>query len=314
MRHAVGIAILAAAVAGPATAAQTGSGAAGVAGNLELAPLTDRVHIARQPDRLWAAVIGNVTIVEQSDGFVLIDAGGAAGDGRRIVSFVRGLGAKPVKAVLVTHWHGDHHFGLGPIVAAWPRARIIATAATRDLVLSAATSYAPLRPGPAADTARLNRMSGTIAAFTAQAADPALPAEVRQGYALESEFVRARMNDVAGTYVVLPTETFEQRLLIDDPVAPVELRFIGRGNTAGDAIAWLPRQRVLITGDMVIAPTPYAYNVSAGDWAETLRVLRGFDAAWLVPGHGAPQRDFTHVDRMIAALDETRAAATGLAG
>src|SRR5690348_15013357 len=57
------------------------------------------VWVMRQPDRLWAAVIGNVEIIEQSDGVVLLDSGGSIADGRDIVKAVRRLTRKPIKAV-----------------------------------------------------------------------------------------------------------------------------------------------------------------------------------------------------------------------
>ena len=65
--------------------------------------------------------ISNVSIIEQSDGIVVIDSGATAADGRRIVAFVRSLTDKPVKAVVITHWHNDHPLGISAIRDAWPR-------------------------------------------------------------------------------------------------------------------------------------------------------------------------------------------------
>ena len=39
----------------------------------------------------------------------------------------------------------------------------------------------------------------------------------------------------------------------------MRLRFLGRANTEGDAIAWLPRQRIVMTGDVVVSPTPFGF-------------------------------------------------------
>lgn len=276
-------------------------------GMLELERISDRVHVARQPDRWWLAVTGNVTIIEQEDGFVLIDSAGG-GDGRHLVSLIRSLGPKPVKAVAITHWHGDHYFSLPRLRAAWPRMRVIATRRTGELMRTAATRFVPLRATGASDAVRLNNASGTIARFEASARDPSASEEDRREYGIEAGYLRARMSDVAGTHIVLPTQTFTDRLVIPDRDAPVELRFIGRGNTAGDLLAWLPRQRILATGDMVIAPSPYGFNVTPGVWIETLERLKStFDFAVLIPGHGAPQRDALYIDRMIASMQAVRA-------
>src|SRR3712207_2276177 len=78
--------------------------------------VADRIHAMRQPDRIWSAVIGNVTIVEQSDGVVLVDSGGTLADGRQVAAAVRALTSKPVKAVAITHWHNDHPLGVRGIL------------------------------------------------------------------------------------------------------------------------------------------------------------------------------------------------------
>lgn len=94
---------------------------ASLAGYLEtIERVAPHVWLIRQPEPFHLQPIGNVTIIEQSDGLVLIDAGGSPGSGRRIVRLIKSVSAKPVKAVAITHWHGDHPFGLPAIVAEWP--------------------------------------------------------------------------------------------------------------------------------------------------------------------------------------------------
>ena len=87
--------------------------------------VTGHVWVMRQPDRVWAAVVGNVTIIEQFDGVVLVDSGGTIADGEDVLAAVARLTTKPVKAVIVTHWHNDHPFGVPAILAKYPEARII---------------------------------------------------------------------------------------------------------------------------------------------------------------------------------------------
>src|SRR5947209_19248942 len=74
--------------------------------------VAEHVWVMRQPDRLWAVVIGNVVIIEQGDGVVLIDSGGSIPDGRDVVAAVARLTPKPIKAIAVTHWHNDHPLGI----------------------------------------------------------------------------------------------------------------------------------------------------------------------------------------------------------
>jgi glyoxylase-like metal-dependent hydrolase (beta-lactamase superfamily II) len=244
----------------------------------------------RQPDRLWAAVIGNVEIIEQSDGVVLMDSGGTIADGREVVKAVRRLTSKPIKAVGITHWHNDHPLGIPGILESFPQARIIATPATAEY-LKTELKTGVGKPDAALDAARRKTAADNVKTLTEESKKASNPPAMRRQYALEAKWIAQRVKRQMGNYVVLPTETVADRLLLDDPVAPVEFRFIGVGNTHGDMIAWMPRQRVVATGDIVVAPTPYGFTVSTKTWLPTLHQLEALPFTTLIPGHGKVQRD-----------------------
>ena len=270
------------------------------------------VWVMRQPDRLWAAVIGNVTIIEQGDGVVLIDSGGSIPDGRDVVAAVRKLTGKPIKAVAITHWHNDHPLGLPAIRDAFPNVRIISTAATRDFIGSE-THLGIGKADPAQDRVRRERTADTLKQLQAEADKRSNPPSMRRQYATEIRWIRERLERQMGGYAILPTEIVTDSLLLPDPVAPVELRFLGLGNTHGDLIAWLPRQRTVVTGDIVVLPTPYGFTNPIAPWLATLRRLEHIPFTTLVPGHGKVQHDRRYLHtlewamRRIAA--EARAAA-----
>jgi glyoxylase-like metal-dependent hydrolase (beta-lactamase superfamily II) len=276
-----------------------------------LAPLTARrlapgVHLLGTPPDFLGGVIGNVTIVEQSDGFVVIDTGQSAGDGRRVVSFIRSLAPKPVKAIVYTHWHGDHPQGASEIRAAWPGVRIISTEKTRDSVNGPGFNYIGHRPDERFETINLNQLSGFLTQLDALARDPGQETVQRERYARMAREQRARIADFRGTYLVPPNETFTDELLLDDPVRPVRLMFLGRANTDGDAVAWLPNERILASGDIVVAPIPFGFGSFPGEWIEVLERIKAMNYAVLVPGHGEPQADTLYVDRLIATLQDIR--------
>jgi glyoxylase-like metal-dependent hydrolase (beta-lactamase superfamily II) len=270
--------------------------------------VTDRVHAMRQPDRIWSAVIGNVTIVEQSDGVVLIDSGGTLADGRQVAAAVRSLTSKPVKAVAITHWHNDHPLGVRGILAQWPRARIIATEAAKKRMIEVMGKNVGIgRNDPRLDTARLNNGHARIAEFEANARDPKLSEEERREFAADARYMKERLAEQMGSFVILPTETFRERLTIADSEAPVELLVLGRANTDGDLVAWMPKQKVVATGDAVVAPTPYGFNSYPADWIAVLDKIKALPFARLIPGHGAVQTDRAYLDRLIGSLKDVRA-------
>jgi cyclase len=68
-----------------------------------------------------------------------------------------------------------------------------------------------------------------------------------------------------------------------------ELYTYGPAHTAADTVVWLPRERVLFTGDLVMSGvTPLVLTGSVTGLRDTVAALRTFDAATIVPGHGAP--------------------------
>jgi glyoxylase-like metal-dependent hydrolase (beta-lactamase superfamily II) len=271
------------------------------------------IHLLAVPPDTVAPAIGNVTAIEQRDGVVLIDTGGLIGDGRRVVAYVRSITSKPVKAVVITHWHGDHPGGIAAIRAAWPRARVISTRKTRENLTGAGAQEWKLRPSSAQEVRYINQSSSVLSNLNGLLRDPKTePARRARAESGIANFT-ARMGDIAGTHYVLPTETFTERLLLDDPDRPVELLFLGRANTDGDAIAWLPRQRVVVTGDVVVSPTPYGFFSFPEDWLGVIDRLKALNFAVLIPGHGDPQTDTAYLDKLAATIIDIRTQVGALA-
>ena len=256
--------------------------------------------------RFQVQPVGNVTVIEQSDGLVLVDAGGSPGSARRIVQLVRGLSRKPVKAVIVTHWHGDHPQGLSEILKAWPDARTIATRATQAHLRAPETMNTPAAFDPASNAAFQTRTQGFVD-YARRMADAATLPQERAGWEASARLFRQYGADMDGAVTLTTGEAFDERLSIPDRTAPVEARFLGRANTDGDAVVWLPRQKVLITGDIVVSPFPFGYGSYPAEWIAVLDRLRAYDFRVLVPGHGPPQRDGAYLERLSAAIAEIRA-------
>jgi glyoxylase-like metal-dependent hydrolase (beta-lactamase superfamily II) len=104
-----------------------------------------------------------------------------------------------------------------------------------------------------------------------------------------------------------PTVTFTDQLTIQlgGDRGELVLRHLGRGHTAGDLVAWLPRQRVLFAGDLVESQAAlYTGDAFHADWAGgTLDRVAELGAETLVGGRGAVARGRTAVD---AAIGQTR--------
>ncbi|HEX6199442.1 MAG TPA: MBL fold metallo-hydrolase [Thermoanaerobaculia bacterium] len=270
----------------------------------ELEAVAEGVWVLRQP-AFQVQPAGNVTVIEQSDGLVLVDTGGSPGAGRRVVERVRALGPKPVKAVILTHWHGDHVLGLSAILEAWPEARTIATRATQGHLRTPKTMNVPAAPDEARNRELREQHQGFAEYSARMAAEAGTEAE-RAGWVGAERLFRQYVLDMDGALTLTTAEGFTDRLTLEDAAAPVEVLFLGRANTDGDAVVWLPEQRVLVTGDVVVAPVPFGFGSYPAEWIGVLERLMGFDFAVLVPGHGPPQRDRSYLDRLSDLLGDVR--------
>jgi glyoxylase-like metal-dependent hydrolase (beta-lactamase superfamily II) len=104
-----------------------------------------------------------------------------------------------------------------------------------------------------------------------------------------------------------PDVTFTDRLTIHlgGERGELVLAHCGRGHTAGDIVAWLPRERILFAGDLVESQAAlYTGDAFHRDWStSTLDAVARFEAEALIGGRGAVARGRAEVD---AAIDQTR--------
>jgi cyclase len=93
--------------------------------------------------------------------------------------------------------------------------------------------------------------------------------------------------DVAKSKLSPPSLLFDKDLLFDDGKIRVELVHFGVAHTRGDGFAWLPKERILFTGDAVVnGPFNFAGDGDIGQWIETLEKVKKLDPLVVCPGHG----------------------------
>jgi len=105
--------------------------------------------------------------------------------------------------------------------------------------------------------------------------------------------------------LIYPDLPFDDQMIFERGKRTIVVQWMGRGNTEGDAMVWLPEEKVLVTGDVLVAPIPYAFDSPMIDWIETLRRIKVLKAKTIVPGHGAVQHDEAYLDQVIALLEDT---------
>ena len=90
----------------------------------------------------------------------------------------------------------------------------------------------------------------------------------------------------------LPSVVFDNFMAIDDGERRLELRRVGPAHTMGDAVAFLPKEGILFTGDLCVNWRS-GNNVGDADadhphWAQVLNDMARWNLKTVIPGHGDP--------------------------
>jgi cyclase len=269
--------------------------------DMEWRELARDVWVGIRPVSYRSPVMTNTTVVIGEKGVLVFDAAGFALQGERLVKKVAELTDKPVTHIAISHWHGDHSMGVHKVLERFPDAEVISHEFTARYIASPNMDAVPPRDLKAEGEYRA-RVEKALASGVRSDGTPVTPT-MRAFYTdllADFDFVG---EEVARRQVTRPTRTMTDRLVIDLGGKSVELRHIAPGNTKGDMFLWLPEEKILATGDIVVRPTPYGFFSYPRSWAAVLRELKAFDAGLIVPGHGEIMTDTAYLDLLAETMD-----------
>jgi len=258
----------------------------------------DGIYVHSRNEPLAGPVDGNSTIIVSDEDVFVVDTHINPAVARAVIVKIREITDKPVTHVINTHWHDDHTNGNHAYRLAFPEAQIIAHRAT----LSALEKEWEAMEDQRRKTFESVQGRDILAAADAiEAEDPerAIGLRMFAGYraALEPELPTMKL--------VYPDVVFDERMVFEREGRTIVVQWMGRGNTDGDVLVWLPEDRVLITGDVLVAPIPYAFDSPMVDWIETLGKVAKIEAEIIIPGHGAVQEDTRYLERVVSLLEAT---------
>jgi phosphoglycerate dehydrogenase-like enzyme/glyoxylase-like metal-dependent hydrolase (beta-lactamase superfamily II) len=93
--------------------------------------------------------------------------------------------------------------------------------------------------------------------------------------------------DVAASALKVPNVVFDDKLVLDDGKQRIEFLFFGHAHTPGDAVAYLPRHKILCTGDACLnGAYNYTGHSATASWVRVLEQLQQLDVQMVCPGHG----------------------------
>ncbi|MCV6595051.1 MAG: MBL fold metallo-hydrolase [Silicimonas sp.] len=102
---------------------------------------------------------------------------------------------------------------------------------------------------------------------------------------------RYNRDKAEGTRLEGPTETFEDKHVIEIGNMRIEVLYLGPAHSPGDISVWLPEQSLVIAGDMAFHERmlPIFEHTYTADWLETWDdAFEPLGATYVIPGHGHP--------------------------
>ena len=262
------------------------------------------VYEIEHRDDLDGFASGNTTVIIGDRQVFVVDTCFLPSAAREDIAQIRQWTDKPVTFVLNTHFHNDHNLGNRAYMEAFPAVTIIAHAETKkDMDM--------FGPGSAGreekSIASLQQMLDTGKTKQGRPLTPEEKVEVKNALAHRLPVIE----EIRAVKFQSATLTFEHDFSIDLGNRVVQVKFLGRGNTAGDAVAYLPKEKIVVAGDLVVYPIPYIYDGYPTEWIQTMQNLSQFDADTIVPGHGPIMHDKTYIllirDLLKSAVDQVNA-------
>ena len=256
----------------------------------EIAP---GVHVALQPhagrfnDSNSAAVVTDREVI-------VVDAPSDERRARELAEALSNLTDKPVRWLVYTHWHTDHTATAQVWREVHPELQVVGHDSVREDLRTRAA------PQIAEQIERLDEQIPLAEEALARGqglAGQDLDQEQQRAQRRAIDAARVQLESLRRTTLLAPDLTYSDRLVLARPNGDVVLMHF-EAHTRGDTVLWLPRQRVLVTGDL-LDELPYGGHGFPRSWLAALHTLQTLEAETVVPGHGPLQRDRQRLDLAI---------------
>ena len=118
----------------------------------------------------------------------------------------------------------------------------------------------------------------------------ATEANAQQKAALQKDLAEAQLlvQNNSEIKVTPPNVHYATRMVLNRGGREIDLLFLGRGHTGGDTVVYLPKERIVCTGDLMESRLAYMGDAFFSEWITTLDELKKLDFAVDLPGHGVP--------------------------
>jgi len=222
------------------------------------------------------ANVGNASFIVNDSDVIVVDDHVSPAAAWVLLEEIKTVTDKPVTTVINTHFHFDHAHGNQ--IFDQSKVNIIGHEFTRQMLLSNSLAmplyknYVTGIPGQIDD---LKKRLASESDATTQAQ-------------LERQ-IKVNENNLASQRELKPTPpniTLKDRMTLYRGSREIQIRYLGRGHTAGDVVVYLPNEKLVLTGDFLTAGMSNLSDSFPDEWVASLDELKKLDFDAVLPGHG----------------------------
>ena len=221
-------------------------------------------------------VMSNATIIEGDRDVLVVDSHVTPGGAWALREELKAITPKPIRWVVNSHYHFDHSHG-NQIYG--PEVEIIGHEFARQQILAGKSIDSPaLEFYVGGVPGQIQALEKRLAAATDDKDRATIQAQLE-----------IQRNYLEGTKAVTPTPptmTLTHSMTLHRGAREIRLLFLGRGHTAGDVVVYLPKERLVATGDLLVEGTSYMGDAFFTEWIQTIEALKQVDFDTVLPGHG----------------------------
>src|SRR5215510_13766245 len=251
----------------------------------------DLFELKKVGDGVYAAIAAtaykvnsNAAVIVSNDGVVVVDSHSKPSAARAVYQQIQAVTKTPVKKIVNTHFHWDHWQGNEVYTSASSGVEIIASDKTKDNL----TRPDAGNGGIPFIEKQLAALPGEIQKLKDEAMKASTP-EMKARVESNLKQAEAYFEELKKLKPPLPTRTVAKTEKLMLGGREIQLQMLGRGHTDGDLYIYLPKEKVVVTGDALIDWMPFLNDGYPEEWVTTLDSLEKLDFTAIIPGHGDVQ-------------------------
>jgi len=248
----------------------------------------DLFELKKVGDGVYAAIAAprykvncNAAVIMTNDGVVVVDSHSKPSAARALYNEIQSMTKQPIRKIINTHFHWDHWQGNEVYANANPGVEVVASERTKENLTRPDAGVG----GVPYIEKQLAAVPGEIAKLKAdiqKETDPAKKANLESNLQQAEEFQKELQN----MKPALPTRTVATTTTLREGGREIQLHVLGRAHTNGDLFIFLPKEKIVATGDALIDWMPFMADGYPAEWPETLTTLDKLGFEHIIPGHG----------------------------